>query len=300
MNAQLPQIIIDALLAGSVYAVAAAGLALTYRVLGVFNFAHGHLMMLGAYLFYLAYVGFHLSFGVSAFVVLCAAVPISWTFFRGVLEPFSSANPILPFVTTMAASVIIEALISILFGVNVLTVSAGTIEASTPIFGGAFLSPDRLFFALASLAVCLLVVYFVRGTTPAGRRINAVSTHEFGALSLGIEAKRIRWAIFLTSVALAFWGGIVSAFESNLSPLMGVSYSLKSFAAMILGGVGSIRGAIVAAYLLSFGENLLLGLNTGEFALPVSYKDSLSFLVILLVLLLRPRGIWGPVHSRRV
>jgi branched-chain amino acid transport system permease protein len=103
----------------------------------------------------------------------------------------------------------------------------------------------------------------------------------------------VLYGVFIVSVLLAAYAGILVGYETNIQPTMGGSYSIKSFAAMLLGGLGSIWGTILGALILGLVENLSIGLDFGGYSLPAGYKDAFAFVIILLVLLVRPQGLLG-------
>ena len=92
---------------------------------------------------------------------------------------------------------------------------------------------------------------------------------------------------------LAAYAGILVGYESNMQPTMGSSYTIKAFAAMILGGLGNVWGAVVGSYILGVVENFSIGLDFGGYSIPAGYKDAFAFLIILIMLLFRPQGIFG-------
>ena len=99
--------------------------------------------------------------------------------------------------------------------------------------------------------------------------------------------------VFSVAVLLTVFGGVMIGYETNLQPTMGNSYTIKAFAAMILGGLGNIWGAVAGSYILGVIENFSIGLEFGSYSLPAGYKDAFAFLVILLVLLFKPSGLFN-------
>ncbi len=287
----LPQLFFNSLITGSIYALTSAGLALTFALTRVLNFAHGHIMMSGAYIFFL----FHVQLEHSALVAACEAA-LSMSLLGAVslltfIIPFLSASALLPFVTTIALGSILEAATSMVFGVNVR--SFPTDSASTSIeCAGVFITPVQLLI-IASAAVIFLILGLVMHRAPVGRAIRAVSDNTAAAASLGIPDRRVLFGVFIVSVLLAGYAGILVGYETNIQPTMGGSYSIKSFAAMLLGGLGSIWGTVLGALILGFIENLSVGLDFGGYSLPAGYKDAFAFAIILLVLLVRPQGLLG-------
>lgn len=286
----LPQLLINSLIAGSIYALASSGLSLAYGLLRILNFAHGHLMMLGAYFFYLASV--QLGWGIfeSGVATACISVVVGMITLRIFILPFSRYSFMLTLVTTLALSNMLEALVSMAFGVNVKSLSPGTAAQSIEI-GGIYITPIQIII-VASALILLSFLAFIIHNTSVGRRIRALSENAYAAESLGVSQARTSYAVFVLGTLLAAYAGILVGYETNMQPTMGSAYTIKAFAAMVLGGLGNFWGTIVGAYLLGLVENLSIGLDFGDYSIPAGYKDAFSFMIILFVLLFRPQGLF--------
>ncbi|MBX7136995.1 MAG: branched-chain amino acid ABC transporter permease [Oligoflexia bacterium] len=291
----LPQLLINALITGSIYALASAGLALCYGVLRILNFAHGHLMMTGVYLFYLFSVTLGLALLPAALSTALAVAAVGAVSFTVFVRPFTRHNPVLPLVTTLALSTVLESSVAMAFGVNVKSLNTEMVS-SLEIYG-IFITPLQIgiiISALLLLGLTGLVIHF----TPAGRTLRALAENEEAAQSLGIGSDRIRFLVFLISALMAAYAGIMLGYETNLQPTMGNSYTIKAFAAMVLGGLGNIWGTVAGAYLLGLVENLSIGLDFGGYSLPAGYRDAFAFMAILLMLLVRPSGLFRRAARR--
>jgi branched-chain amino acid transport system permease protein len=191
----------------------------------------------------------------------------------------------------MALGSILEACVSLAFGVNVRSFPS-SIEAESIQIGSIFITPMQIFIVVSALAI-LAVMGLVIHCTPIGRKIRALSENSEAAESLGISRKLITFLTFVVSVVLGAYAGVLVGYETNIQPTMGGSFSLKAFAAMLLGGLGNVWGTIAGAYILGLIENLSIGLDFNGYSLPAGYKDAFALVIILLVLLCRPQGIWG-------
>jgi branched-chain amino acid transport system permease protein len=297
----LPQLLVNALIAGSIYALASSGLSMTYGLVRILNFAHGHFMMLGAYIFYfltvdmagcgqgwLAAPGLGVS-GVAAAVLLACFAVVALKIF---VEPMLRYSFMLPFVTTLALATILESIVSMLFGVNVKTLAVGVGIQSYEIVlwedQSIYITPIQIVI-ISSALILLSIVAFVVHSTPAGRKIRALAEHSHAAEALGVSRARATKLVFVAGALLAGYAGILVGYETNLQPTMGSVYTIKAFAAMILGGLGNIWGTIAGAYILGLMENLSIGLLD----IPAGYKDAFAFVIILMVLLFRPRGLFN-------
>lgn len=286
----LPQLLVNALITGSIYALISSGLSLTYGQLRILNFGHGHVMMVGAYIYYLFSV--LQGFGAVLAGVLCviAAGMLAMFTLRVFILPFATYSVLLPLVTTLAFGTIAESLISMIFGVNVKSLSVGEVAKSIEIYG-VYITPIQIVI-IASAVVLLCLLAFIIHYCSVGRRLRALSQHEYAARALGVNQRLMYHGVFTVSVLLAVYAGILVGLETNIQPTMGNAYTIKAFAAMILGGLGNVWGTVVGSYILGLVENLSIGLEFGGVSIPAGYKDAFAFLVILIVLLFKPEGIF--------
>lgn len=287
----LPQLVVNALITGSLYALVSAGLVLTYAVLRVLNFAHGHLMMLGGYTFFLFLVEWQLPFLPAAVASAAVMGVIALLTLSVFIAPFTSSNTLLPLVTTIALGTILEALTALMFGVEVRSFpNLGTHRSLE--WRGVFFTPLEILI-VASACIILALIAIVVHHTPAGRTIRAIAEHPTAAAGLGISTHAITRGTIVVAVLITAYAGILIGLETNLTPAMGSSYSIKALAAMVLGGLGNVWGTIAAAFFLGLLETFAVGVEVGGYALPAGYKDAFAFGFILVFLLMRPEGIFG-------
>ena len=286
----LPQLLVNALIAGSIYALASAGLSLTYGLLKILNFAHGHLMMVGVYFYFFASVQLGWGLPASALFTVFASVLIAISTLQIFVLPFTKYSFMLTLVTTLALSNILEAAISMLFGVNVKSLSPGDAAQSIE-YMGVYITPIQIIIIVSALVI-LSALAFVIHSTSIGRRIRAFSEDPYAAQSLGISKRAVSYTVYITGTLLAAYAGILVGYETNMQPTMGGAYTIKAFAAMILGGLGNVWGTVVGSYILGLIENLSIGLDFGGYSIPAGYKDAFAFMIILFVLLLKPEGLF--------
>lgn len=286
----LPQLLVNSLITGSIYALSAAGLALTFGVLRILNFAHGHIMMVGAYafLFFLTDVGTGLLLSALGAMSLMSLLGVA--FLKIFISPFSKST-LLPFVTTVALGAILESIASLFFGVNVQSFSSSYATESYEV-AGVFITPIQILIIISAIML-LFALGYVFHRTSLGLKIRAVAENPSAAQALGISKKGIVTGAFIFSTLLAAYAGVLVGYETSLQPTMGGAYSIKAFAAMVLGGLGNIWGTIAGAYILGLVENLSIGLDFWGYSLPSGYKDAFAFVIILIVLLFRPAGLFG-------
>jgi branched-chain amino acid transport system permease protein len=285
-----PQLIVNSLITGSLYALVSAGLSLNYGLLRVLNFAHGHMMMVGAYAFYFFSQEEECSILVSTVGTLFVASLLATFTLAVFIRPFTRFSYQLTLVTTLALGTMLESVVSLLFGVNVKSLMGYTGESLE--IGSVFITPIQIGI-IASAVVVLGVVAFLIHCTSVGRSVRAVRESPSAAQSLGVSERGVTGGVFLLGTVLACFAGVMIGVETNLQPTMGNAYTMKAFAAMILGGLGNVWGTVVGAYLLGFIENFSIGLDFWGYSLPTGYKDAFAFVIILLVLLVRPQGLFG-------
>jgi len=287
----LPQLLVNALITGSLYALASFGLSLNYGLLRILHFAHGHFLMIGAYFFYLAWREWEQGLLFSVIFSLALIVIVSIFSLKIFVMPFLRYSIFLVFITTLALGIMLESAVSIYFGVNVKSLHRGALMESSQ-FAGIYITPIQIGIIITSVILLSLLAWLLH-CSPYGRRIKAIRQNRYAAQGLGLSVDKAAYAVFILGSVLAAVAGIFIGFETNLQPTMGATYTIKAFAVMILGGLGNLWGTVLGAYLLALIENLSIGLTFWGYSLPAGYKDAFAFLIILLVLLFRPQGLFS-------
>ncbi|HMO01661.1 MAG TPA: branched-chain amino acid ABC transporter permease [Oligoflexia bacterium] len=291
MNFEIfPQLILNSLIAGSIYAVGAAGLAVIYSLFGFFNFAHGQAMMLGAYFFYLYNVLIGADILATIVLFLFSIIVFSLIILKIFILPFKKFHPILTLISTLCLGVIIESLVSIFFGVNVKTFAGFENPKSIEVFS-FFITPLQIKIIFFSLIFIGALAFFFNSSS-FGRLFKALAERETVGESLGINKTSFFYFAFATAILMAAISGIMLGFETNLQPTMGHAHTPKVFAAMLLGGVGNLWGTIVGSYFLALIENIVAGIDLYGYSLSVSFKDSVALICIILILLFKPTGLF--------
>lgn len=280
----VPQLLLNGMLLGGIYALAAVGLSLIYGVLGVVNFAHGEFYMVGGYamLVLVRSLGlpYLLSIPLSLFLTLVLGLLVERIVIRALLEePFEAS-----IVATMAISFILINSIQYVFTATPRTVPAS--YGGSIVLGMLFLPVKRIVAFVVAILLFLTTHLFLQ-KTKLGIAIRAVSQNKEGASVAGIKIDRVSSFTFAIGAGLAGTAGAFMAPEFGIFPTAGQSMVLKSFAAVITGGFGDVRGAIIAAFVLGLGESLLGGLVSA------TLKDALGFLLMIAVLQFRPNGLFG-------
>jgi branched-chain amino acid transport system permease protein len=278
------QQLINGLTTGAAYALIALGYTMIYGILGLINFAQGEIYMCGAFVAVLLLATGQANF-ITAFVAgMGAAALLGVVLERVAFRPLRGAHPLVPLISAIGASIFLQSQALLLFGPNNRPFPV-QFEFHTVTVGEVVISALQGAILLAALILMALLMLFVRYTR-YGKAIVACALDRDTARLMGINVDRMVALTFLIGSALSGAAGIMMAIYYNATyPRMGLLPGLKAFSAAILGGVGNIPGAILGGLLLGVAESLGAGyLSSG-------YKDAIAFIILILVLLVRPQGI---------
>lgn len=291
---------------GSFYALVALGYSMVYGVMKLINFAHGDLFTLGSYLGY-TFLVFGSSWitermgiwwGVALAVVFAALANA----LAGVLVERVAYRPVyragrLPLVVSaLGASIVIQNGIMAIWGPRFQVYPASCVPAGSLHFLGMTLPVVKVVVLFLSLGVMGLT-YWIVEKTPFGAAVRATALDREMAMLLGVDIRRVILFVFTLGPALGGMAGVMNGmYYRSIQFSMGWSYGLKAFTATILGGIGNIPGAMLGGILLGVIETLLSGYVPGGGA----WKDGFTFLVLILVLILRPTGILGEKVAEKV
>ncbi len=278
------QQLINGLTTGAAYALIALGYTMIYGILGLINFAQGEIYMCGAFVAVLLLATGQANF-ITAFVAgMGAAALLGVVLERVAFRPLRGAHPLVPLISAIGASIFLQSLALLLFGPNNRPFPV-QFEFHTVTVGEVVISALQGAILLAALILMAMLMLFVRYTR-YGKAIVACAADRDTARLMGINVDRMVALTFLIGSALSGAAGIMMAIYYNATyPRMGLLPGLKAFSAAILGGVGNIPGAILGGLLLGVAESLGAGyLSSG-------YKDAIAFIILILVLLVRPQGI---------
>lgn len=283
----LSQLIVNGLIAGSLYALVAAGFSLIYSTSRFLHLAHGAVVAASAYLLYAFFSLFGLPFALSAILAVVGTALIGALLYCLVYRPLQirhSSNAIL-LIASVGLLILGNNLFVLMFGPDAKVIDTGPVGVGHELFGAVVTTAQLLMIAL-SLVLFVALWVFIR-YAPLGKTIRAVADNpELAAIS-GINSVRIQLFGFVLGSAVAGVAGIFAALEQNVDPYMGVSLIVNGFTGAVVGGVSSVPGAILGSYILGLVENL------GIWYLPSGFKGGIAFGLLLLVLLVRPAGILG-------
>jgi len=283
MNLFLQQVL-NGLVLGSIYSLVALGLTLVYGTRGIPNFAHGHLYMLGAYmtLFFVGTYGLHYwpSAILAALVLALAGVVLE----RLVFHPVSRSSHVNVMIASVGLMLFLEALSIQLWGADYKFVMAP--NPAIYRFAGLTISHQQVIVIIAAVILMIGLQLFLKKTM-VGSAIEALAQNREGAMLVGINVTRLSMLTFAISAGLASAAASLIAPINLVFPAMGTMVIMKAFAIVVIGGMGSIPGAIAAAYLLALAESL------GGTYLLMQYRDLIAFALLAAILAIRPTGLFS-------
>jgi branched-chain amino acid transport system permease protein len=280
----LGQHLLNGVLIGCAYALIAMGLTMIFGVMNIANFAHGEFYMLGGfvafYLIKLVGVNFFAALPLAVVIVVALAFAIE----KGVFKRLRAAPMMTTTLVTIGLSIFLEQLAHVLWGPQP-QVIPNPFDAKPLSFFGIYTTPLYL-FSMVVTAALILVGHVLIQHTRMGKAMRATFQNREAAALVGIRIDRIYSYTFTFGAALAAAAGAVLGGFIPVEPTMGGVATLKAFVVVILGGMGSFLGAIVGGLLLGLAEGLGAGyMSTG-------WKDAIGFFAVILILLLRPDGLF--------
>jgi len=285
LQSQVLQYVLSGITVGSIYAIIALGFSLIFNAVEIVNLAQGEFVMLGAMLavFTLSATGMPLILAVLVSVVVVSLVGALLG--MASVHRLQKSSPISLIIITIGASIFFKGCAMLLWGKDALALPAFSAGVSVNVAGASIVPQSLWVFGITALMV--VGVYLFYGHTTVGKAMRAVAVNKHGARLVGINVNQmIIWA-FGISAGLGAVGGVIVAPITLASYDMGTMLGLKGFCAAILGGLGSGGGAIAGGLILGVLESLGAGLISS------AYKDAIAFVIMLLILFVRPTGLFG-------
>ena len=301
------QQIINGLVLGSIYALVALGYTMVYGIMGLINFAHGEVVMIGA-MVALTVIKLLASSGLPVFVIVLVALAASATVCMAVgfaveriaYRPLRRAPKLAPLITAIGVSIVLQNLSMLIWGRNYHSFPPILPTSAHELFGATITSLQVVIVLTAALMMTGLIILIHR--TRLGRAMRATSENPSIAQLMGVNINQIISFTFIVGSGLAAVAGLmVSANYSIAHYYMGFMLGLKAFTAAVLGGIGNIAGAMLGGILLGLIESLgagYIGDLTGGF-LGSHYQDIFAFVVLIVVLMFKPSGLFGEKSGDR-
>ncbi len=301
------QQIINGLVQGSIYALVALGYTMVYGIMGLINFAHGEVVMIGTLVAItvaktLIAAGMPIAIaglaGLSISVLACMA--LGWSLERIAYRPLRNAPRLTPLITAIGMSIVLQNLAMILWGRNYLTFPPLLPKVEFEVAGAHFTSVQLIIVVVSGLTMAGLMALIYR--TKLGMAMRATSQNPAVASLMGVNINRVISAAFVIGSAMGALAGVmVGTYYEVAHYQMGFMLGLKAFTAAVLGGIGNLAGAMVGGVLLGLIEALgagYIGDLTGDF-LGSHYQDIFAFIVLIGVLMFKPSGLFGEKSGDR-
>ena len=279
------QLIVNGIVIGVIYALIAMGLSLIFGVLEIVNFAHGEFYMLGAMLAYFLTVNAGLGYWPTVLIVCAVALCVGYVLYEALLGSLHGASFERSILLTLGLSMVLQNGAVFLFTTTPKMISTG-IAYGNLVLGDVRISVARL-YALGLGLAAFGALYFVLYRTRVGKAMRGVAQSRDAALMVGIDPRAVSRLAVAIGIGLSGLAGSALAPVYAVHPLMGFSFVFKAFAIIIIGGLGNVSGAAIAALVLGIVESAMGGF------LPQVMVDAAVFVSMIAVLLLRPQGLFG-------
>ncbi|MCM0081457.1 branched-chain amino acid ABC transporter permease [Geomonas sp. Red32] len=286
------QFVISGLATGAIYALIGLSFAIIYNSTGIINFAQGEFVMLGGVITIFCITAFKLPILIAVAVAILGTTAVGVVFERLAIRPLKNATPLALIIITIGASILIRGLVMLLWGKD--TQALPAFSGNDPIeVAGATMLPQHIWIFGVTLLVIAGNRFFFHHTI-TGKAMRACSFNRKAANLVGISVGRMVLLSFGISAALGSLAGVIIAPLTMTAYDVGVMLGLKGFCAAIMGGMGSGLGTVLGGLILGTLESLGAGwISSG-------YKDAIAFLILLLILFIRPQGLFKKGETERV
>ncbi|MFA7010822.1 MAG: branched-chain amino acid ABC transporter permease, partial [Bacilli bacterium] len=281
------QLLVNGLVAGAIYSLVSSGFSLIYSVNKFVHFAHGAVIAFSAYVLYYLFSTLGISFWFAVVLSLIFSALLGYATNELIYKQLRKrkSSPVILLVSGLGFLIFLESLILIFFGADVKVINLIKVTKGLE-FMGAIITPLQIVIILVSIALLIFLFIFMK-KFKLGKAMRAVSDNKEVAEIVGISSEKIYSWSFIIGSAIAGIAAVLIGLEQNLEPTMGTNLMIKGMTASIIGGIGSVPGAILGSFLLGILENF------GIWFLPSGYKDAIVFTLLFIFLLFRPQGLLG-------
>jgi branched-chain amino acid transport system permease protein len=281
------QQLVNGVTIGVVYALIAIGLTLAFGILGVINFAHGEFYMLGAFLTYTLTVGFGLDYFLGLALAITAVAAAGLVAERLTVRPLRGRHMFTVVLSTLGLSIFLQNVALLGWGPDPRDIELSW-GGHPVVIGSVVTTLLRVAVLATGLILIITLTWFIRRTT-WGMAMRAVARNRDAAALMGIPVDRVYALTFAVAAGMAGAAGGLLGAMFTIEPTMGEWAVVKAFSVVIMGGMGSVPGAVLGGVILGVAESLGAGFLPGG----ASYKDGIGYAILILVLLYRPRGLFG-------
>ncbi|MDT4761369.1 branched-chain amino acid ABC transporter permease [Sphaerochaeta sp. PS] len=302
--AEFFQHLMNGLTLGGIYALIALGYTMVYGILKFINFAHGDILMIGAYIGLFVFdmlrgdsplgTWTFISFFIAMLVSMVSCGLLGMGIERIAYKPLRRATRLAPLLSAIGVSFILSNSAAWMFGTQSRKFNYPFDNTSINI-GGVVITPHQILILVVSLVMMISLKIFV-DKTRMGKAMRATSLDQDTAMLMGINVNRVISMTFAIGSALAAVGGILIALDFKVYSSMGTMIGLKAFVAAVVGGIGNISGAMFGGILLGLLETF----GVAVLGIPTGLKDTIAFGVLIIILLVKPEGLFGKVEKEKV
>ncbi len=288
------QQLVNGLSLGAIYALIALGYTMVYGIIKLINFAHGDIMMVGAFVgFYsVTLLGTNVWFAMLFAMIICAILGILIE--KVAYRPLRNSTRIAALITAIGVSFFLEYMTIFILGPAQKVFPASAFPVKSYHLAGLTISNKDVFVILSAVVLMLILQYIIKWTK-TGKAMRAVSLDQEAAVLMGISVDRTISITFAIGSALAAAAGVMlGVYYDTINPLMGIIPGLKAFIAAVLGGIGIIPGAMVGGFVMGLLETMVSGYGSSL------YRDAVAYLVLILILLIKPTGLFGKNTGEKV
>ena len=289
------QIVINGLITASELGIIAIGLTMTFSVLRFANFAHTETAVIGAYLTFTFNVGLHWNLLAAMLVAAALVGLIGIAIDRGIFRFMRDAGDVAPMIASLGLAIVIRHGIQAIFGPQILRYDY-EVRPGLRVLGGFVTAPQIGVFVIAAIA--MLVFHVLLQYSRIGKAMRATSSNRDLAKACGIDTEKVTLVVWFIGSGFAGLGGALVAWDTQLDPYLGFVYVIPVFSVVLIGGVGSVYGAIAAALLVAFAQSFIIAFDlhslissAPELRFPIAYKTAVIYGAVVLLLLLRPSGL---------
>ncbi len=283
----LAQLIINGIIAGSIYGLVSAGFSIIYSTNKFMHFAHGASIVFAGYMLYVFSSMLHVPLIFAALLSVILTGGFGFMMYWGIYSPLEKrkSSHVVLLVASVGLLVLTENVFLLLFGPEVKSATFAAARDSHAIFG-ALVTKMQVVLIVSSI-IFFVVLWYLVYRTKFGVQLRAVSDHKELSQVFGVDSFRISSMSFIIGSLFAGVAGVLICLEQSVSPSVGTMLMVKGFTGAVIGGLGSVPGAVIGSYVVGLAENV------GLWWLPSSWKDGISFGLLFIFLLVKPQGLFG-------
>ncbi|HHY60371.1 MAG TPA: branched-chain amino acid ABC transporter permease [Clostridia bacterium] len=280
---------------GSIYALIALGYTMVYGIIQLINFAHGEIIMVGAFVGFFAITKFNMNFFAAMLLAMIACSLLGVIIERVAYKPLRNSGRLAALITAIGVSLLLQNGGLYIFGADYQSFPQAFPKRTFQFLDGVITITSYQILILSVTIIMMVVLHFIVNKTKTGKAMRAVSYDKDAALLMGINVDSVISVTFAIGSALAAVAGVLlGLYYQTVQPLMGLMPGLKAFVAAVLGGIGVIPGAMAGGFLLGIIEALVSGYWS------TNYRDVVVFLILIFILIVKPSGLFGKDTGEKV